>query len=229
MATIQTNPKAFSKALKGSVKSAMPHTLTSMVKTSKKLAPIQISKDMTLRSKGFISSTIRYQRARSGFLQSEYGMIAKGSFTGLAEQEFGRTDSSKRAPTLKSRAGGNLARRVSPRRRLKDATKVAKASDFKRKPKSDVEMLAVWRSVRYKGLFMVPASNMMKPGIYRFRSFGKNAKLEMVHALGEIPQQRKRPWMDNTNERVMKQDVGQKRWNRSMTKFLADRTRRLTK
>jgi hypothetical protein len=227
MATIQTNPKAFSKALKGSVKSAMPHTLTAMAKISKKLAPIQIGKDMTLRSKGFISSSIRFDRARSSRLQSEYGMIPRQRFTGLVAQEKGQTDPNKRAPTLKSR-GGNLSRRVSPRRRLKQATKVLSAGDLKRRPKSDVEMLAVLRKSKYKGMFTLIGSRNISDGIYRFIG-GRKARLEMVHALGNIPQQRKRPWMMHTNERVMREDVGAKRWSRSMTKFMKDRTRRLTK
>jgi hypothetical protein len=227
MATIQTNPKAFSKALKGSVKSAMPHTLTSMAKISKKLAPIQIGRDMTLRSKGFISSTIRYTGARSSRLQSEYGMIPRQRFTGLVAQEKGQTDPNKRAPTVQSR-GGNLSRRVSPRRRLKQATKVLSAGDLKRRPKSDVEMLTVLRKSKYKGMFIMNGSRNISDGIYRFIG-GRKARLEMVHALGNIPQQKKRPWMDHTNQRIMKDDVGQKRWGRSMSKFMKDRVRRLTK
>jgi hypothetical protein len=227
MAQIQTNPKAFSKALKGSVKSAVPHTLTAMVKISKKLAPLQISKDMTLRSKSFISSSIRYQRATSTRLLASYGMRPRERFTGLVEQELGRT-TTNRAPTLKSR-GGNLKRRVAPRQRLKASTKVLSAQNFKRKPKSDIEMLAVLRSIRFKGLFMIHDTNVVRKGIYRFKSFGKKAELQLIHAIGDIPQQRKRPWMKHTNEKIIKDDVGQKRWTRAMTKFMFDRVRRLTK
>jgi hypothetical protein len=229
MAEIQTNPKAFAKALKGSIKSAMPSTLTAMARTSKKVAPQQIARDMTLRSKGFIKSSIRYTGARSSRLQSEYGMIPRDRFTGLVAQEKGQTDNSKRAATLGSR-GGNLRRRVSPRMRLKESTKVAKAKDFKRKPKSDIEMLAVWRKVGYKGLFMLVGSQGIgiRDGIYRFVG-GKKAKLRLVHALGDIPQQRKRPWMDHTNQRLIRANFGEKKWTKTMTQFLKDRTRRLTK
>ena len=221
MPIVKTTPKAFAKALKGSVRSAIPVVLSKMAFSGKKLAPDQISRDMMLRSRGFISSRLRYQKATTSRLMASYGMIQHESFTGLIEQETGHT-TTDRAPTIKSR--GNLRRKVSPKNRLRRSTKVVKAKDFKRRPKSDVEMLAVLRKSRYKGMFILPGARNRRQGVYRFIGSGR---LQLIQALGDIPQQRKRPWMDHTNERIKRDNIGGKTWKQTMRRFMSDRCRRL--
>lgn len=223
MATINTTAKAFSKALKGSIRSAVPVTLTKMAYQGKQLAPDQISKDMTLRSRSFISRSLRYEKSTRGRLVSQYGMIERERFTGLAEQEFGRTKTD-RAPTIQSRRGA-LQKRVSPKLRLKRSNQVIFRKNFKSKPKRNAEMLAVLRRKKYKGLFFIQKETNIRQGIYKFVS-GRAARLQLIHAIGDIPRQKKRPWMQHTNDQILKKDIGAKTWKSTMSRYMSDRARR---
>lgn len=228
MAIIKTNPKKFIKALRGSIKSAIPVTLNSFVIKGKKDAPDQIAKDMTLRARGFISSSIRYQKASRARLMVSYGMIARDRFTGLTEQEKGETKT-KRAPTLKGSRGGTLRRRVSPRFRLKPGVEIkSHKKEFARSGsmQQNRQLLAKLRKQRYKGLFYLDHESKHRKGIYRFLGFSKRSKLQLVHAIGDIPKQRKRPWMKHTNERILKSNDGRRKWSSTMKKFMSDRLNR---
>lgn len=225
MAIINTNPKSFIKALRGSIKSAIPVTLTSVVREAKKTAPDQISKDMTLRARGFISRSIRYKKASRAKPMASYGMISRDRFTGLEAQEKGETKT-KRVPTLKGSRGGTIKRRVAPRFRLKPGIKLKSKKSFSKKPKNNKELLAHLRGLRYKGMFGLEKENKQRKGIYRLSGFSKKSKLVLIHAIGDIPKQRKRPWMKHTNERIIKSNTGQKTWKSTMSRFMSDRIRR---
>jgi len=247
MAVIKTTAKAFAKALTGSVRSAVPIALTSMAVQGKKIGPDQISRDMTLRSRGFVSSGLRYRKAVRGRLIAAYGMIDRSNkrFTGLVEQEFGRTRI-KRAPTVTGSRGGSLKKRISPRYRLKRSTKVLFPQNYKRRniisrkvrsfvskvfkkgTKETSQMLMILRIKKYKGLFYLPKEHNIRQGIYRFER-PKTGRLQLIHAIGKIPTQRKRPWMRHTNERILRDGIGAKTWKKTMRRFMSDRARRLSK
>lgn len=220
MAIIKTSPKSFAKTVQGSIKAAMNAPLTAMVFQGKKSAPDQIAKDMTLRSRGFISSSLRYKKASRNSLKASYGMIARQRFTGLAEQEFGHSDK-KRAATLKSR-GSILKRRVAPRFRLKTGVEIEKEKNSPNK-----KLLARLRRSKYKGLLHLKKEKNIRQGIYRLR--GINGRLELIHAVGDIPSQKKRPWMKHTNEKIVKSNTGRNAWKKTMSRYLSDRIRRYSK
>jgi len=225
MTIIKTSPKAFIKALKTSVQYAMAAPLTEMAVVGKKTAPDQIAKAMTLRSKSFISSSLRYQKASKGRLLASYGMIERERFTGLVAQEKGETKS-KRAPTMKSR-GGTLSRRVAPKFRLKKGVKIKSAKrSFSRSGQMmpNRNLIAKLRKTRYKGLFYLPNEFKQPRGIYRFKD--AKGKLELIHAIGDIPRQERRKWMEPTNKEIIRSGVGAKKWSSTMNRYMSDRIRR---
>ena len=224
MAIIKTHPKAFVKALKTSIKYAMAVPLTEMAVAGKKTAPDQISRAMTLRSRSFISSSLRYQKASKGRLLASYGMIERERFTGLVAQEKGETKS-KRAPTLKSR-GGTLRRRVAPRFRLKPGVKI---QDTKTGFRSGAmlpnkNLLAKLRRQKYKGIFFLDHEGKTKKGYYRFKNV--KGELELLQAVDNIPRQERRKWMEPTNKEIIRSGIGAKKWSNTMNKYMSDRIRR---
>jgi len=191
-------------------KKAMAATLNKLAYEGKQTAPEHIKSAMTLRGAAFISRTIGYTKTRSN-LESAWGMRPRTRFTGLSEQEFGRTDT-KRAPTLESR-GGKLSSKIKPKYRLKRSMKVASFKDFKRQPVNENQAIAIWRKVGYKGLVRLGRMQLAsarsgamieQEGIYRLVGGSRFKKVKLVHALGDIPQQKKRPWMKPTNESLKK-------------------------
>ena len=219
MAIIKTHPKAFVKALKTSIKYAMAVPLTEMAVVGKKTASDQIARAMTLRSRSFISLSLRYQKASKGHLLASYGMIERERFTGLVAQEKGETKS-KRAPTLKSR-GGTLRRRVAPRFRLKPGVKLELN---KNKSDPNKKLLARLRKSKYKGLFFLKEENNIRKGVYRFKN--RKGTLELIHAIGDIPRQERRKWMEPTNKEIIRSGVGAKKWHSTMSRYMSDRIRR---
>lgn len=225
MATIETNPKVFSKALKTSIKYAMASPLTAMAVQGKKASLNEISKAMTLRSRSFISSSLRYQKASRARLQASYGMIERKRFSGLVAQEKGETKQ-KRAPTLASR-GSTLRRRVALKWRLKKGTKVVSPKrSFSRSGRmtSNRNLIIKLRKSNYTGLFFLENEFKQPKGIYRFKN--KKGKLELIHALKPLPQQERRKWMEPTNKELIRSNVGAKQWKKTMTRYMADRVRR---
>lgn len=204
----------FAKAIRQAPKRAIVDTLSNMVFEAKKSAPDQIASAMTLRARGFISSSLRYEKATSSRLESVWGIKERERFTGLSDQEFGRT-TSKRAATLLAR-GDNLKSRVKPRLRLKPSTKVLKAEDLQRKPTSNGQFIQILKKTNYRGLFLLTRKDGARSGIYQLRGGRKTGKPRLIQAIGNIPQQKRRPWMDPTNQEILRRDVGAKRWASSM-------------
>ena len=219
MAVRKLTLKQWDRSMRSFPKEAMSSTLNKMVYEGRQDALPNISQAMTVRSPGFIKSSISYRKSNRSRLEAVWGMKKRKRFTGLSEQEFGRTEK-KRAATLKSR-GGDLRSKVKPRLRLKPSVRIAKESDFKRHPVNANQAIAVWRKVGYKGLVELTKWNAGSSrsggkvgqfGIYRLTGGSKFKRAELIHALGDIPKQEKRPWMKPTNEEILRSNVGRKHW-----------------
>jgi hypothetical protein len=205
--------KQWAKAMKSFPKYAIAQTLNKLVYEAKQTAPSRIGRAMTLRSPGFIASSIGYNKASRGHLEAVWGMKPRGkTFTGLADQEFGRT-TSKRAATMAAR-GGTLKSKVKPSLRLKRSNKVAKMEDLNPKPANWKQAVAMWRQSGYRGLVELghwskgsdrSGAQIEKRGIFRLVGGKKFKRIQLVQALGDIPQQKRRRWMAPTNFTVKKQ------------------------
>lgn len=214
-----TQIKKLARAFRSAPKRAMAATLTKLSYEAKDRAPSEIDRAMTLRAPGFVARAIRYSGAQPSRLQSVWGMQPKPRFSALAAQEYGRTDS-ERAATLLSR-GGSLRNKVRPSMRLKPSTKIIKAEDFKRPPVSEGQMVAVLRKMKYKGLVEFTKWGKASSrsggltgtrGIYTLVGTPRWKSARLVHALDNIPQQRKRPWMASTNRKLLNSGAGKKAW-----------------
>ena len=106
--------------------------LSGMAFEARKIDIEILSRNLVVRNRKFVESSIRVQKARSGRIETQValvGSINRPRFTGWAEQETGAIPKQERAATLRAR-GGSKRGQIQSKARLRKSNQFHKPEQF---------------------------------------------------------------------------------------------------
>lgn len=217
--------KAFYKAPK-LLEPVTANVLNSLAFASRKRYIKAIERQMIVRNKKFVHSSLRVQKTRSGPIEKQMaisGSINRQRFTGWKEQQFKRTPKTKRAVTTAGRRGSkrNIA---TSKARLKKANKFYKPDQFQGRNRYN-RFLFMMRvlATRRGGEIIISQPlkikrGVLQPGLYQFRG----RKFKRLQTF-DINKTKKIPWMSQTNQQLTFSTDIAKKYQDSMKRIVSRR------
>lgn len=162
----------FDKKAPGKMKIATAGMLNSFAFGNRKESLNIINRRMTVRSKKFVQSSIRVDKARGNQSidkqRSSIGSINRPRFTGWEEQETGKRSKRNRVATTLAR-GGDFKRKIKPSARLKSANTFRSPDDYKGGSPHNraVIMLQDLHRKKWRKPFIIKGHKRIKRGLYK--------------------------------------------------------------
>lgn len=213
--------KAFTKLYKNSPSKARRATaqlLSQFAFATRQQAIIEINRSMTVRSKKFVESRLRFKRARNEQIdhqRSKTFSVGAKNFSGWEEQMTGGKQKGTRTQSLLARSG-NFDKKVKPSNRMKPGRNFINRGDYDL-PRGGDEMKVYFIKVRTqnpnKPFIVKKRYKRVKKGLYIF----KRGKMRMLQNFEASPRATKvNPWMRRARANFNKQmDIG-KEWEKSL-------------
>ena len=175
---------------------------------AKKIAPKEIDKGNIVRAPRFISKSIRVDKANSQRPMAVVGTISRDRFTGLKEQEFGKTAKRRRTATTRARFG-DKKRKLPTRHKLRPSTEVWKPSKFKigrgqgrtRQTQAFLQRISREPTASRKPFMISRQFKGFQPGIYRMMGRDRIIKLWTFQQM----KAKRTRWMEKTVKRTYTQ------------------------
>jgi len=197
----KTEFSAFSKLLVRAPRAltkAYGMTLNDLAYNARQQSFKYIDQTMTVRSKQFVSSKLRFERAKfsDGInnMQSVMGSVGGPRFTGWREQMDGSDMPRDRAITTQARRG-STTNRVAPRARLRPGKSWKSPRSYKGRSRTAkaTAMLQHLSRIKYRQPFLVYGHSRVQPGIWIFKA-GKLTPLQLFKRSVTV---KKDPWINN--------------------------------
>jgi hypothetical protein len=185
-------PKQFMYAAKG--------VLNEFAFGVKKEIPREVGRNMIVRNTGFVSSSVRVNKAKGSTLQNVYSqtyVVRRDRFSGWQEQEFGKPTLLKRTITKAAR-GGNWQNKVKAQARLKSTNeffdpRAVKGNSYTHSVAGMLAGMRRGKSLKRKPFKitkqMTGKLNSLKKGVYLW----KGKLIERVQTFGKKTQPKKIP------------------------------------
>ena len=189
-------PEKFKRAEINAVNSFAFGTRAEILKT--------IDREMTVRNKRFVASSVRVLKANNSRQHSIVGSIERARFSGWAEQQTGEKRESPRVATIAGRGG-------SKKRQIVRAARLKRRVPSARKKRRAIGMINVFKQQGYKGLFVFSGRTGFPSGVYRML----RGKPTMMQAFRR-GQPARLDWMGISRDRYFRKNSPRKVWAASI-------------
>ena len=218
------NLKKFYKRAPREFQLTAANVLNSFAFGTRKSAIDVISKQMTVRNKRFVETSIRVKTANQNTdlnsMVSRTGSIDRPRFSGWEEQQTGKKRPSTRVGTLLSR-GKNKSNQIRPAARMKPGSNFPDAGDYSGKDEQQrtTIMLNVLKRKKYKKPFVIRRKlKKFAPGLYRFFR-GKIKMLQRFDSKGS-EQPEKLDWMGMARKEYFSKHPVRNTWGKAIKHVL---------
>jgi hypothetical protein len=201
-----TQLRRLQKTFKQSPKLLRPVTanvINSLAFDAKKQYFREIDRNMIVRNRKFVESSLQVQKARSGPIEKQIalsGSVNRPRFTGWQEQQEGKPSKTKRAITTAGR-GGNKRNISKTKARLRSGNKFYKPEQFSgRDLKGRFMFMMRVLNTRGGGEFIISSAiptrrGILKPGLYSLRKH-KITRFQTFN----VDKSKRITWMINANK-----------------------------
>jgi hypothetical protein len=201
-----TQLRRLQKTFKQSPKLLRPVTanvINSLAFDAKKQYFREIDRNMIVRNRRFVESSLQVQKARSGPIEKQIalsGSVNRPRFTGWQEQQEGRPSKTKRAITTAGR-GGNKRNISKTKARLRSGNKFYKPEQFSgRDLKGRFMFMMRVLNTRGGGEFIISSGiptrrGTLKPGLYSLRKH-RITRFQTFN----VDKSKRITWMTNANK-----------------------------
>ncbi len=216
----------FAKKAPTSFRRASKDVLNDQAFALKNTALDQIRKTMIVRSPGFVNSSMRVVKAKTGSSistqQSATGSIYRERFSGWVEQETGKPSQRERIASLVARGGGKRGK-IKPRFKFKPGKKFVRPKQFGGKDfQSKIRaMFRIMGSRKKREMFLLSRKyKKMRPGLYLFHS-KKITKIQDTEPRALQP--RRNRWMTKAVSRMRRTFDVRRSWKKNIAHELQRR------
>jgi hypothetical protein len=225
-----TELRRLQKTFKQSPKLLRPVTanvINSLAFDAKKQYFKEIDRNMIVRNRRFVESSLQVQKARSGPIEKQIalsGSVNRPRFTGWEEQQEGKPSKTKRAITTAGR-GGNKRNISKTKARLRSGNKFYKPEQFSGRDLKDRFMFMMRvLNTRGGGEFIITETiraprarqGYLHRGLYSLRKH-KITRLQSF----DVDKFKRITWMTNANKALkFSTDIG-KKYNEGLKRVLA--------
>jgi hypothetical protein len=222
-----TQLRRLQKTFKQSPKLLRPVTanvINSLAFDAKKQYFREIDRNMIVRNRRFVESSLQVQKSRSGPIEKQIalsGSVNRPRFTGWQEQQEGKPSKTKRAITTAGR-GGNKRNISKSKARLRSGNKFYKPEQFTgRDLKGRFMFMMRVLNTRGGGEFIISSAiptrrGTLKPGLYSLRKH-KITRFQTFN----VDKSKRITWMTNANKALKFSTDLTKKYKEGLKRVLA--------